>query len=55
MFNLPVDGQQDTGRDVGGRILSAQYDLAVQRGDQPLAADALARLIGAALRKIFSR
>jgi hypothetical protein len=36
-----------------GRILSAEYNLAVQRGDAPQAADALAKILGMFLNEKF--
>ena len=49
--------QQDQDMSYGdrlvGRILSAEYNIAVQRGDAPQAADALAKILGMFLNEKF--
>lgn len=49
------DQQQDmtVGDRLVGRILSAEYNLAQQRGDQQQANDALGKLLGMFLNRMF--
>lgn len=59
--NDPFGGQQDQGGqfDYGdrlvGRVLTQEYNLAQQRGDQWSAGQALGRLVGVFLGRVFSR
>ena len=55
-------GQQDSAAGAAGaademveRIMGAEYNLAVQRGDAPHAAGVLASMFGQFLNRIFSR
>jgi hypothetical protein len=60
MFHF-MDGDQQPQQDqdmpygdrLVGRIMSAEYNLAVQRGDAPQAADALAKILGQFLSERF--
>jgi hypothetical protein len=57
MFHFMDDQQQDQDMSYGdrlvGRIMAAEYNLAVQRGDATQAADALAKILGQFLSARF--
>lgn len=53
-YEAPQDPRQLTDR-FSGRVLTQQYDLAVQRDDADQAARVFARLVGLGLRKVFGR
>ena len=62
MFHF-MDGDQQSRQDqdascggrLAGRIMVAEYNLAVQRGDTPQAASVLATMLGQFLSEKFSR
>jgi hypothetical protein len=45
--------QDDGGRDVAGRIMTAEYNLAIQRGDTRQATQALGLILGQFLANRF--
>ena len=49
------DSAAQASDDMVGRIMSAEYNLAVQRGDSRTATNALARMFGQWLANRFSR
>jgi hypothetical protein len=59
MFHFMDDQQPPQDQDVpcgdrlAGRIMAAEYNLAVQRGDQQRANDALGKLLGMFLDRMF--
>lgn len=60
MYGIEDQGSNDGGvsevwAEWTGRVETEQYNLAVQRGDQPSAAGALARMFGNWLANRFSR
>lgn len=55
-FGQQAQGQDaDYGRDLPGRIMASEYNLAVQRGDGPQAAGIFARMLGQWLANRFGR